>query len=103
MTNTKHTPTPWHYVENKRLGLMQICDTIYHNKGETSLITSINTNDPHLHNAQANAAYIVKAVNCHEQLVEALKALRNAARKQGYEFGSVSGQVRAALAAAESN
>lgn len=65
MENAKHTSTPWHahkpdesngwwYVDGEDSAIGDVC-TLYHD------------------NAESNAAFIVKAVNCHEELLEALR------------------------------
>lgn len=73
-----HTPTPW-----KVLG--------YTPYGEDYRITDDIGNDiaivPHWDDeakieARANAAFIVKAVNCHEELLEALKEAKKAIQEQ---------------------
>lgn len=55
-TKQGHTPTPWHW----------------HNAGNISIIFKKNTHIVDCGTA-ANATFIVKAVNCHDELVEALK------------------------------
>lgn len=55
----KHTPTPWSLLPAR---------TLINIKGPSSeQIGQIPTSD------EANAAFIVKAVNCHEELLEACK------------------------------
>lgn len=60
MTDTKHTPTPWH---NKYY-------YIYDENGN-DIADSISSKSFGL--SEANAAHIVKCVNMHDELVEALK------------------------------
>lgn len=68
MTNTaKHTPTPWMHEHTKDKETNSV--DIYNIDG--ACIATVRSN--HGYDVrEANAAYIVKAVNCHEQLVEAL-------------------------------
>ena len=66
MTNAKHTPGPWQgYMENK---------TAYiESKADQKIIASCGiTTSPE---SKANAAFIVRACNSHDALVEALEAL----------------------------
>ncbi len=62
MTTAKHTSTPWHYDE---LGT-----DYYH-------IEDINHNAIAKTDREANAFHIVKCVNSHETLINALKKCQN--------------------------
>lgn len=59
-----HTPTPWKNCENAIYGADRtpICDTMR--------VLNVDNNDSPY---EANAEFIVRAVNSHEELVEALK------------------------------
>ncbi len=72
MTVTEHTPTPWYTVHNKRLNTYKICHSLRCITGETSHIASIMTslNDDL---DKANAAFIIKACNSHDNLITALR------------------------------
>lgn len=81
MPDTTHTPTPWGYA------LQEAGDEQYGGSGSTPfLITSICDlgwnlaavigDVPNLP-AEANAAFIVRAVNAHDDLVAALKQCRD--------------------------
>ena len=61
MTNAKHTPTPWFYSNGEVYDIKdnQICLVSYYQDGRV----------------KANAAFIVRACNSHDALVEALEAL----------------------------
>ncbi len=67
-----HTPTPWYTVYNERLGMHKICHRQPCITGETSHIASIMTslNDDL---DKANAAFIIKACNSHDNLITALR------------------------------
>lgn len=58
----KHTPTPW------EVNGLEIQAT---NREETFIAEVFNENE----SAKANAQFIVKAVNCHDELIEALAHL----------------------------
>ena len=65
-----HTELPWHTVIDSDLvyidsALLNVCD-LYHRTAEYAIFTK--------ENAEANAAFIVKACNNHENLIEAIQA-----------------------------
>lgn len=69
--NAQHTPTPWHVGDGKAARIIYgqdgyaIADaTVYHGR--------------HGGAEEANAAFIVRAVNAHDDLVAALRKARNA-------------------------
>lgn len=65
MTEIKHTPLPWHYIEEWR-GIYDSPDI----RGAQVRIAEIaNTPD-----YKANAEFIVRACNSHYELVEALES-----------------------------
>jgi hypothetical protein len=90
MTNeTKHTPTPWHragdyIVSEDEIAVAEI----------TNPCLASQTED-------ANAAFIVRAVNAHEALVRALRELIEAAEEDGRPDRPCVRVARAALALAE--
>lgn len=89
MTNeTKHTPTPWD----------QLNDVFTIEDGYFSMI---QTPDQCIANVfdEANAAHIVKCVNMHDELVEALEAAANSSGFQ-YMFYETREKINAALAKA---
>ena len=63
-----HTPTPWYFDELRgNDGMGYVCgpaDEVITHHGDHSLSQGIN---------QANAAFIVRACNAHEELVEAAR------------------------------
>lgn len=75
---TNHTPTPWHVEICRQHG--ENFDTILI-RGHGKQADAINEDNQTLacltgrENAAANAAFIVRAVNSHQHLVEALKAI----------------------------
>lgn len=77
MTTQPHTPTPWHTGKT----LVSYKDPMFShtaivNKADTLRIANVaGVGDA---DSKANAAFIVKAVNCHEELVEALQRVSRA-------------------------
>ncbi|WP_442577841.1 hypothetical protein ACSBOB_20050 [Mesorhizobium sp. ASY16-5R] len=73
----KHTPTPWAVVENDGAYMKQADNAKYRIEAQNpqehvvALIVSDLPDD--VLPAEANAAFIVRACNAHDQLVEALK------------------------------
>lgn len=59
MPTPSHTPTPW-FIKNGQLKGQGLTTGVLYGGNPTELW-------------RANAAFIVKAVNCHEELVEALQ------------------------------
>lgn len=82
MTDTKHTPTPWR-VEGGTTLIWGDCDTndlsdygMGYPIAEcrvSPISTSIWCKAPYADEGDANASHIVKCVNMHDELVEALK------------------------------
>lgn len=64
MNNTKHTPTPWHFRKSEYARIVV---------GATHSIGSRNT-DNLAFCCEANADLIVRAVNCHDELLAFAKA-----------------------------
>lgn len=62
MTNTKHTPTPWWHTQS---GIVV---------GDGRIITDCQESAP-FDDMKANAEFIVRAVNVHDELVAALMDL----------------------------
>lgn len=62
---SKHTPTPWGVPDGGTQPTITTADESKH------IATMADTGDE----MEANAAFIVRAVNCHEALVAALKGL----------------------------
>lgn len=82
MTQSKHTPTPWtavQYNDNKILLAHQPSDM----QQPEVFISDMTCKADEIEANEANAAFIVKAVNCHDDLIEALKFY---ADKASYEF-----------------
>lgn len=73
MSEPKHTPGPWSIERHPAKGLFwiedevgeSICD-LYHREDTAFFLRK---------NSEANAKRIVKAVNCHDELLEALEEL----------------------------
>lgn len=86
-----HTPTPW--VHDRQ------SDCILDNGG--NVIVSPYESEHNIDNDTANAAFIVKAVNAHDDLVAALKALTgHKAYYEGMMFSERAKMARDALAKA---
>lgn len=73
---TNHTPTPWHIAGD---------DNIIHIKAQETLICELTSRESEmgfdyecpLKVTKKNAAFIVRACNAHDELVEALKKARD--------------------------
>jgi hypothetical protein len=75
-TTAKYTPTPWQqYSEWQQLRIVGNLDGPDDGKMHYTTICEVElTADD---TCLANAAHIVKCVNCHDKLVEALKVAKN--------------------------
>jgi hypothetical protein len=106
MTNQTqgHTPTPWTASEDQILskdlnkwGNWIVCEMP---KGRDEISEAVEEN-------KANAAYIVKCVNSHEELLEALKEahamLENIGIEKGQYYGKAINKVEQAILKAEGN
>jgi hypothetical protein len=98
MNKIKPTPTPWmtegRYVLNSVGGISIACTTQLKGKNESQ--------DIHFEKiAKANAAFIVKAVNCHEELINVVKALSELMGKSDYAFSEVNLWAHQVIAKAE--
>lgn len=82
----QHTPAPWYVGESLR-GI-----TLY----DADKLPLLGMNP----NSDVDAAFIVKAVNCHEELVSALRAIRLRIQKGASILGSLE-VVERAIAKAE--
>ena len=90
-----HTPTPWKYREGWEC--YQLCSA----NGMPIGLTDYPSDGRNIfrEEAEANAAHIVRCINVHDQLVEALRLVDE---KLGHKFNSeLSDIVDEALAAAE--
>jgi hypothetical protein len=90
---TQHTPTPWNVN-----GL-----SIEDQNGD--LIGFLNAGDG-VATAHEDAAFIVRAVNCHEELIEALRSLFGAIKFSGWNIDDLKwtqpmAEARKAIAKAE--
>jgi hypothetical protein len=104
-----HTPTPW-FVRNmsdtttskeafcERYTIEVCSDGL---RSVLADIREVNMCPEHGGTAEANAAYIVKAVNSHAALVSALSTILNANPDWEEELPDWYAQARAALAQAE--
>lgn len=73
MTKSNHTPTPWHVIEGNKS--IYICNPKGTPIAELNLYigdSGFITKDK---NGIANADFIVRAVNCHDELVDVLNLL----------------------------
>lgn len=82
MSESRHTPTPWHWTGNGSEGCSpwDLDGILEGPNGETVIYLEIDNSahdpinyEPFFCTTQANAEFIVRAVNCHDELVEALK------------------------------
>lgn len=83
----RHTPTPWQDVA---------ISGVRHDHDGFTVWTHWLPDQPS-EQRRANVEFIVRAVNCHEELIEALKAVVAVADRKTVEFD----QARAAIAKAE--
>jgi hypothetical protein len=75
MSNTKHTPTPWWIAQSAGPGILAI-DATDPQDGQLFAVCEIfGINDMRENSpvAEANAAFIVKACNSHDQLIAELQ------------------------------
>lgn len=92
----KHTPTPWRTVAGYG-GINVIGANEY---GVALVHQLVGLNAPQ---TEANAEFIVRAVNCHDELLAACKAALGSFEKYETQFTShpLFGELRAAIAKAE--
>ena len=96
--NSKHTATPWR-INPRARSTVQTLD------GDTVAACGVRSDlsKPNLHEElEANAALIVRAVNCHEELVAALELATQAIEQDRRGPTSVSATCRAILAKVKS-
>ena len=79
---TKNTPTPWYADHDLRDGMEWNIHIVEHNN-PNNRVCFMTSDGP----SEANAAFIVKAVNAHEGLVRALEEIEAIGRKS-YADGS---------------
>lgn len=99
-TQTQHTPTPWKLKTDDHLdGTSIYSNEIY--------ITSLEGDDnPHqqklgfrpVEEQKANAAFIVRAVNSHEALLDALKTARERFVREGMTTANIDEAIKQAEA-----
>ena len=101
MTKDNATPRPWH----TRSG--DCCIRIVEKSLPEGFSVTICELSIGSFNFEANAKLIVKAVNCHDELVEALKEahamLENVGIEKGQYYGKAINKVDQALSKAESD
>lgn len=107
MTQTaQHTPTPWQVDPNPALnGRYVVIRPVDSDGSYKEHIATLIANDPNdgsgmrsVEENAANAAYMVKAVNCHNNLLEVLE---NIANEKYMATGEQMAAVKAAIAAAK--
>lgn len=112
MSEQKHTPTPWFLVGTQiyrrpKSDLYEFGGPVAGDKPMASASKGWYGEDADGFPAEANAAHIVKCVNCHDDLLEALKGLMadisGGEKSCGHEFTCVCAgdKARAAIAKAE--
>lgn len=98
-----HTPTPWKTTESihdfKEGALWRIA--IFADKAESGDKLPAEAMGSDRATAQANAAFIVKAVNCHGELLKAAHRAVNALAANGAPFCEAAKELRAAITKAE--
>lgn len=73
MTKSQHTPTPWDICESENSNLVHIETSLEHPTLAGEQIATVNKGNKETR--LANAALIVKAVNNHQSLIDALETL----------------------------
>lgn len=68
MSNETHTPTPWHMGDDKHTSWFSILAMPKERGGAVKIIANMQTHA----NSEANAAFIVKACNAHQEMVNLL-------------------------------
>ena len=103
----KHTPTPWHYTVGADSGTFPIwkSNEIMHRLAFIAMVANADESYPYK-TTEANAAFIVKACNAHDELLKAAKiALAwmgvNATKSNEIEYVKSRGYVLKAIANAE--
>lgn len=96
---TKHTPTPWKVVKHSNFNLFDSTDhhTFAIELGGGSKVALLGDNQ------EANAAFIVKAVNAHEELLDTLYIVKCSleAFDQTDSMKRIINNIKQALARAE--
>lgn len=84
--NMNATPRPWHNKsKNFGYGPLQVCGPQHSDGGDYAPICTANTD--------ANAALIVRAVNCHDEAKAALESLINNNGTGAMEWAIVNAQA----------
>ena len=101
MPEAKHTPVPYKWDEPSNWHGLSA--RIYHeNEGRYEPIATVQLSGWPRRVGLANAAFLVRAANSHEQLLEACRiALDNLTNIYGCPNGATASMLRAAIAAAE--
>ena len=99
---SEHTPTPWRADMGEfppQMKLEPYLRSYVGPDGETIRVKgfALSGGNVEMDEARANSEFIVKAVNCHDDLVAALKAVVAVADRNTVEFA----MARAALAKAD--
>lgn len=97
--NAKHTPTPW-TLSDKRP-----CEIYGHEDGDRVMLVEAFSGSIDPKEAKANVAFIVRAVNAHDELLATLEAYTNSeyakSRLDGTLLSANYAQAMTALAKAE--
>lgn len=91
MTNSKHTPTPWYWGDKSHHGYFNL-------RSDSGIVINAEENygAPYMEISDEDAAHIVKCVNMHDELVEALESVLEGI-KLGYNLGYLESEVEEAL------
>ena len=108
MTNTQHTPTPWYISETRLKTTIEIyIDGWGYTLADCDASHSSLADKVGIEEVEANAAFIVKAVNCHDELLKALEGMLqiflDVDDSADFENMKTVKAARAAIAKAESN
>lgn len=103
---TNHTPTPWNVryydeFQNAPLDVLSSEGNCIANVGRRSVNKTTGKVYEPSAEAFANAAFIVKAVNCHQELVDAAKAVLDNLREGDFISTTRLDALQAAIAKAK--
>jgi hypothetical protein len=93
---SEHTPTPWARYDDGKLAARGWIKSVCKGIPEQMVAQAIGVGA--IEEREANAAFIVRAVNSHDDLVKALEAMLE--KHGGLEISPAARQARAALAKA---
>ncbi|TDE17736.1 hypothetical protein [Dyadobacter psychrotolerans] len=87
MTEIKHTPTPWKVGDSKKDGMSFTKQIEFSGMGRTSIgfVEAPSSSTVMMNQAEANAEFIVRACNAHEDNLKRFARIRQIAEGNGYD------------------